>query len=245
MIPAVPRHKIPRTWVWARAAAVLAFLCALALWNLVPFEGLTIPENRARAPFISLQKQGGAADTAMDQALLLDSAPLFLPTRWSTARSNGTASSPALTDPFEFFGAEISVSEASLHPPAVPVATALPGILPARGSMGEFSALGRDDGVLSGMVLPARGACYQVRRAGDDVLVLARTIPQAIPEAGDLLWPPAEFWVHVTAEGPQGAPLIASGTGSDSLDAALRNLVLEGGAIDLLPPGYYRIVIGP
>jgi hypothetical protein len=245
MIPAVPRHKVPRTWVWAWAAAALALLLVLALLKIAPPEALTIPENHATAPFISLQKQDGVADMAMDQALLLDSAPLFLPTRWSTARSYGAASSPSLTDPFEFFGAKISVSEASLHPPAVPVATALPGILPARGAMGEFSALGRDDGVLSGMVLPARGACYEVRRAGDDALVLERTIAQAIPDAGDLLWQPAEFWVHVTAEGPQGSPLIASGTGSDSLDAALRNLVVEGGAIDLLPPGYYRIVVGP
>jgi hypothetical protein len=245
MILTVPRHRIPRTWSWAAATAALVALAALALWRLAPVEGLAIPENRTCVPFISLQKQDGVADMAMDQALLLDSAPLFLPTRWSTARSGAVTSGTGASDPFELFGGEISVSEASLHPPAVPVAGDMPAVLPSRGAMNEFSALGRSDAALSGGSLPARGALFEVRRAGDDAVVLTKTIATAIPEAGDLLWQPAEFWLHVSQEGPQGAPLLASSTGSDSLDAVLRNLIVSSGGIDLLPPGYYLVVIGP
>lgn len=245
MIPSVQRPRDRGTWP---AAAGLTLALAAAgglLWWLLPVAPLPLPGRTPTPPFISIQKPGGAADMTMDQALLFDSAPLFLPTRWSTTLSGSRVGRPGGDDPFALFASEISATPASLRPPAIPVGDAVPALLPDRGGMDEFSAMGRDDPSAKVGALPPRGAAWEVRRADNGNLVLSGRVKSAIPEAGDLLWQPAEFWLMVNQAGPVGAPLVASGTGSDSLDAALRSLIQSSEPVNLLPPGYYRIVVGP
>ncbi|HNX05331.1 MAG TPA: hypothetical protein PKI32_07495 [Opitutales bacterium] len=245
MIPSLQHHKGPGTWPLAVGITLAVVFAAVFVWWIAPVSNLPIPSRDRTDPFISLQKPGGAGDMTMDQALLFDSAPLFLPTRWSTALPGRKGFDSRGEDPFELFASEISISGSSLLPPAIPVGDSHPALLPEHGAMGEFSALGRNGSAAGVPAFDTRGAAFEVRRADDGSLVLSGAAAQTLPEAGDLLWQPAEFWVMVDQAGPVGAPLVASGTGSDNLDAALRNLIMAERAIVLLPPGYYRVVIGP
>jgi hypothetical protein len=244
MIPSLPRFRRSHTWLIAFCISICVIALGLLAWRFMPVKSISQQEFKGSASFITLQKKGDYADMTRDQSLLLDSAPLFLPTRWSTAVAQRVEYVGSETDLFEVFEPEITLNTDRMKPPATVmnvdrnmIATPVDGR--------STRLLGRRSDLDGKLVMPSRGAYYEIHAPQNGKAILSGTMQNAIPEAGDLLWQPVEFWVRVVQEGVMGPPLLTNGSGNDSLDAALRNLVAGDRKIALLPPGYYRVVVGP
>ena len=246
MIPSWTHHSRSHTWPMATliAAGVLG-LAAGALW-LCPPRPIHKPEREDVQPFISLQRPGNA-DMARDQSMLLDTAPMFLPTRWSTAITPDTVYVDTTTSElFQSFPQEIALNAGTLRPARRKFGDGAAALTaqPSRASSNYL--LGRKTDADKRMILHPRAAFFEVRSdAAGDKIVLSGDLDVPDEETGGLAWPPAEFWVRVVQEGVAGAPLMSSGTGSDNLDAALRDKLAANDAIKLLQPGYYKVVVGP
>jgi len=245
MIPR-PKFRISHTWIISAVVAAVSGILAVAAMYLFPIRKLVADTPTPQTPFLSLQKPSDYADALREQSLLMDQAPLFLPTTWNTSRAgyviSGRLGKTELSEPFKV---EIEIESgmiASQDPPDFPAVTAYSS------EYNDASALmkiGRNNSVKDKIVLRPRGACYVVMDDKSGKKVLVGAIEQPIAEAGDLLWQPAEFWVRVVQEGVSGDPLLAMSTGSDTLDLALRKILDGLNDIASLPLGYYKVVVGP
>jgi len=244
MIPSVTRKK--RSWTWPIALGVVAFAVAahLALLYFLPTEPVGHVQNEAQEPFMTFDQPGHGGDMTREQAMLLDSAPLFLPTRWSTALIGDVDKAVYKADFFDSFPQEISLSSENIR------------TFPLRGAGAEQSddqlgpervtpSLGASAEIVARMKLPSRGAFFEVSRVSDGQTVLSGTFPSPLPGAVDGLWQPVDMWVRIVQAGVLGQPLLAGSSGVEDLDAALRGLVARSEAVALLPPGYYSICVGP
>jgi len=64
--------------------------------------------------------------------------------------------------------------------------------------------------------------------------------------AGQLEWQPAEFLVCVTAEGLLGRPVETVSSDVEDVDAFFRDYLTNTLRLgERLPPGMYRVVVGP
>jgi hypothetical protein len=246
MITVRPRFKPSHTWLVASAVTACLIALAVLAWRFMPVGAVDARQPQRVTPFIALEQQGDSAAMTRDQSLLMDSAPLFLPTRWSTSLAGRVVGGDSGTtaDLFAPFASEVVLDASMLRPSArtVSIGPAKPAMYD---DMNVGYLIGRRDDVQKALVLPQRGAFYEVRPAGGGKAVISGSIDTQIAEAGDLVWQPVEFWVRVVQEGVVGVPLLANGSGSDSLDAVLRTIVTNNRKLADLPPGYYRIVIGP
>ncbi len=222
--------------------ATVAHAGALLLFDVAPPPP---PPPTPPAPFMHMARREGPSDVLRDQALLLDSAPLFLPTPWSTAPAV-QESVETLPDPnlFEAFPDEVTLAVENMRPNG-PVAGPTQRIdILQYGALDPVTGLGQgQDDVRP---LPARSASFEIRRMESGSLVASGDIngAAALTQA-PLLWQPAQFLVRVTPEGVMGLPLMAQGSGSDAIDDVLRGLVAASPRLDSLPPGYYSVTVGP
>ncbi|MGJ3243227.1 MAG: hypothetical protein ACFE0O_09770 [Opitutales bacterium] len=185
-----------------------------------------------------------------DQATLLDSAPLFLPTRWNFASRIDRPAAFAETSPL--FGgdpAQVLWSPGALvaglgetDPVEQPTE-----LLAARLWPVPTAGLGTRD--RPRQALPARIAQVRIRSLETGALserpVMPDEAPASLRSLPDSLWSPATFLLTVPAAGSRIPPLLVSSTRSDAVDAALRRWLGSGDALPDLPAGSYEIVIGP
>lgn len=215
---------------------------AAALW-LVGITPAPAPRAVAPAPFVYMTEPEGPTNILRDQALLLDSAPLFLPTAWNTAPA-WQERVEAAPDPnlFEAFPDEVTLQQDAMRP-ELPASTVADGLEQA-GALDPLAALGRAS--RSTPALPARSAFFEIREMETGRIIASGAIQgddalTAVP----MVWQPAEFLFRASPEGIVGAPLQSQGSGNDGVDGALRALITRSPRIQTLPPGYYSITIGP
>ncbi len=98
-------------------------------------------------------------------------------------------------------------------------------------------------------LLPGRAGFVEVRDAGTGRIVpgLAVSIEPGLKLPGDdRNWRPAEFLVAVTNAGMLGGPVITASSDVEELDAFFRDYLAKNLHLgERLPPGFYRVVVGP
>jgi hypothetical protein len=209
-----------------------------------------VPPARRPEPAFVRYPVAADGDQALlrEQALLFDSAPLFLPTRWNSAAAVNDIAS--LREETELFGAFAP----SLRPGGPPMpangAQGAAGSIDPRGllepiSLRPLRAFGRGPSPLDGA--PA-GARVWLAEAVD--LAARRTELIALPEtlaapAPDRLWNPAQFFLQMVAGVPAGPPVTQVGTGYGAWDEALRAAIGEPRFYAALADGYWHITIAP
>jgi len=232
-------------WIGALLAAAGAHLAVLWTASRVP---ATI-ENRYPRPFVSFPEVGSSREAAawVEQGLLLDPAPLLLPTIWNGAvESRAEVRVPRLRAPFGLLPEEMAADPRAwaaaaglaavpeVGPPALVTRGAEPWDRWGRGATPERAAA-------------PTGAGVTVRSGVDGAAVASLAVPEAQraewQAAG--LWAPAEFLFWVAEGGRLGFPLLVTSSGVAAIDASLRDFLAGATALSLLPPGYYRLTIGP
>ncbi len=239
-----------RFWGIAIACGVLVHALGLSLLrvNEIPEPPVFIERPYAA---IGDGADGSLPDGSFDRIALLDTAPLFLPSRWNTTSGRleeARARRPA--DLFDLYSPELSFGDS---PAAAELSLRLEYVADPReqllaGDRYPFGALGRYEREPPGREERfARVDLYPVRggdsRRGFDIP------PGDLPEElTETRYPtdPALFTLQVTGAGSPGPLFLVESSGSDAIDGFLRRRIREWLAAEGFPgPGYYRIEAGP
>jgi hypothetical protein len=241
--------KRSRAGWWVAGLTVVFALMALVvlLRPLGKNENATRP---AAAPRVNV----GPGDRRLrEQATLFDPTPLFLPTEWNTnqrplpaavQRQPGQIFRPF--DPQPRYGA----GELALPLGAVQLLPKSPVELLKDPTHDPFLGFDREDVPLT--PLSPRPGLVEVRKVVTGEMVFVRKLEaDAILPAGRTDWQPTEFMVAVTAAGllgrpVQGRPVDTANSDIEEVDAFFRDYLVKILHLgERLPPGMYRVVVGP
>ena len=182
-----------------------------------------------------------------EQSELYDSAPLFLPTSWNYV-TNVEVFSLEVDNAslFPAYGEEWTISDEMLKPN---IGNGDSTITRARDSLKYeywdlFSTIGEEKQTENWM--SARTGFVEVYDMLNSKIVRSETLRENIDELKELpLWTPLEFLITIDNLGPIGEPMLLKGSGSETIDAILRDYILEPIFGARLLPGYYKVSIGP
>ncbi len=214
-----------------------------------------VPDPAASAPataaaFVRWTEDAGEDARVREQALLFDSAPLFVPTVWNSASAiDGVASLEEQAELYGVFSPRLRIDEAEaptgeiaarFRPPAVDV---LRDVRLLRGTEGFGKGGARmgaapDPRPVRMLVEPLAG--------GGETGVLRLEVPEdvaaAIPGG---LWETPVFFVDAALTGVLGTPVMARSSGIPELDAGLRRHLGGAEFARRLETGYYRVTLVP
>jgi hypothetical protein len=249
MANATTRRRRAGWWV-AGCAALLAVLSLVVLLRPLPGGHPGRPAPAAVGPRVTIEPIGGPDGKGWlsDEATFFDPTPLFLPTEWNT--NQGPLPAAVQRQPgqvFPDFDPKLTYGRAEL---ALPIAPAEPtprdpvDLLKAP-SRDPFLGFGRADIPLTPLV--ARTAVVEIREVGSGKLVPVPNLAgDAVLPASQMEWQPAEFLVCVTAEGLLGRPVETVSSDVEDVDAFFRDYLAKTMRLgERLPPGMYRVVVGP
>lgn len=239
-------RAIRRLWAPAVIAGALALALVAALFRApTPPRSPTISSAK---PTLSLGPSQGASSDPLfsEDAALNDPTPLFLPTQWNSTQKEAPlrASDIAFTgyEPKFAFGAtDLNLS----LPPATSVPSRPAEALVVNPPGHPYLGLGRTSGTVQ--ALSPRGAYIEIVAAGSGQQVLSQPLVDLPSQVADS--PPGEgAWQFMAAVDVAGlvGPLIQtvrSGTPSDGFFLDYLSQKLRVG--ERLPPGLYRISVGP
>ena len=244
------RHRRIRVvrWVVAIVVAFLVHGAALILFDLPREEKADLPGRLAPITFLSADREG-QGQLLKEQLEFADTAPLYFPTRWNVANAENIRL--PLKSPGDIFpsypprllgsdlsaGGLVELPELAISSPSGALASFKPDYTRVAGQVDRV------------VVAPEpRVAMVEVVDLRSGRKVFETTVGQSGDATSrfDVVWRPAEWMVLVDAVGQVGEGMMTRSSGSDSVDAALGDLV--NGGLDLdkkLDPGYYSVQIGP
>lgn len=237
-------------WWVAGLTVVFAVLGLTVLFR--PLADTGIPaQPAAAAPRVSVEPLPRAGNSLVrDEATFFDPTPLFLPTKWNT--NQGPLPAAVQRQPgqvFPDFNAKLTYGQAELALPVASAGTLLHGPKDLLKSPSRDPFLGFDREDLPLTPLPARQGLVEVRAAGTGAMV--RGFPRKIDgevllPAGQADWQPAEFLVSVTVAGMLGRPVETVSSDLEAVDGFFRDYLTNTLHLgERLPPGNYRVVVGP
>ncbi len=229
--------------------AVAAGLAGLVLTVLLFRAPAPAPARpRTARPSLELGPTKGTAGDPLfaEESSLRDPTPLFLPTEWNSEQKEVVLRAPDSI--FPPYGAKPMFSDARLRldlPPAIAVPASPADALSDNPPGHPFLGLGRVDHVI--LPLLPRGAFVAIVAADSGMRVFSQELTDVPPDLADAP-PEGGAWQFMAAVDPAGlvgplVPTVRSGTSADRyfLDY-LREKLRIG---ERLPPGFYRISIGP
>jgi hypothetical protein len=212
-------------------------------------ESTTRPAAAPRVNVAHLEE--GTSDRRLrEQATIFDPTPLFLPTEWNTNQRPLPAT--VQRQPGQVFGTfapKLVNDEAELALPVRPERSppTSPVELLKEPSHDPFLGFDREDVPLP--LLTPRQGLVEVRKAGTGEMMpgFPRKLEgDIVLPAGRPDWQPAEFLVTVTTTGLLGQPADTASSGIEEVDAFFRDYLANTLRLgERLPPGIYRVVVGP
>ncbi|MEO6875037.1 MAG: hypothetical protein ABI222_09460 [Opitutaceae bacterium] len=181
-----------------------------------------------------------------NDAALTDPTPLFLPTEWNA----GQNALPANTQrepggSFQGYPAKLIFAETELKlnfPSAVTVPARPADALASDRSNLLFLGVAQTDPAITQLVY--RSGFIEILEAHSGQRVMAQPLSDARPPSG--VWQPMEFLLAVDAMGLVGPPTLTESSRVAAVDGYFENyLVKTLHAGQRLPPGFYRVCIGP
>jgi len=228
-------------------AALVVVLAAAAwgLWSARMSVKSEVP-TKAAEPFVQLAGAGQEATARLlqERAELLDPTPLFLP----TSRNAGQAGLPRqlIARPgqiFTDFAPRLGVGGADLPNYGADVAGAPESVaeVMARSNEVPFAGLGeRADAVAK---LASRTAFCEVKDLRGRGLINESVVLPRAPR-GDFL--PMEFMATISATGLMGELMLVASSGAEEVDSFFRDNLAKAARLgERLPPGTYRVQVGP
>lgn len=239
---------------WSVAAGVAVVLVAGTLQLFQPppgGEGPVVPTRTAKP--IQMARPTDADTVLKDEALIRDLKPLFLPTEFNAAlpeprREPGRTILDDERPHWEFSEGELSIVR-GLPPVATlggqPAERARPTQILDSAPLGLAPAgFGRRQRDLQ--PLAPRGGFIEVVSVGNGYRILAEPLAVELSPPGNKAWQPLELFAAVDAAGLASPLVVTEGSRVDEVDAHFRRVLTQDYRIgERLPPGFYRVVVGP
>ncbi len=239
-----------------RIALLLGVAVHLAGFLVFKISSKRLPGHEPSEPFVQFVSTGesGGDSRFVESAALLDTAPLFVPTKWNAAR--GDLRLPGLGEQVVFseFEPEIDLA-GELRPAFLEIAQAdgveAPGDLLDLDVARVFGEYARREMQRTAFEAPAPFARFERIRPVTDA---------ALPAAGDAYTlradleleseaeaqVPAEFVFRLNGDGSLiGEPVLSDGSGTAAFDAAAKRWLRKAETLARLPPGYFRVRVFP
>lgn len=236
-------------WWVAGLTVAFALLGLTVLFR--PLADSGAPARPPAAPRVSVGPLERVGDSLVrDQATFFDPTPLFLPTERNT--NQGPLPAAVQRQPgqvFPDFNSKLTYGQAELALPIASAETLLRGPTDLLKGPSRDPFLGFDREDLPLTPLPARQGLVEVREAGSGEMM--RGFPRPIDgeillPAGRADWQPAEFLVSVTVSGMLGRPVETVSSDLEDVDVFFRDYLAKTLHLgERLPPGNYRVVVGP
>ena len=234
-----------RRWAFAAAAGLCAVALAAMLFRApAPAPG---PSERAK-PILGMSPPTVSARTrqSIEDAALTDPTPLFLPTAWNSSEKPSELRAPQGS--FSSYGPKFAFGD--LGPDLnLPAAVSMPSgpaeELDLNPPGAPYVGFGETGAAVD--ALPQRGAFVDIVASGTGRRVFSgalKDLPAGIADRP----PEGGAWVFMAAVDSAGlvgplVPLVRSGRAVDDFLARYLSDALRVG--DRLPPGFYRISVGP
>lgn len=202
---------------------------------------------------LQLARPAGNDDVLKDEALIRDLRPLFLPTAYNAALAEPRREPGRTILDEDRMHPDFKESEPGFARELAPVAT-LNGRAAdqARGNdalavtVGEVGLIGIGRGVRRVEPLAPRGGFVEVVVAASGKSVLAQPLPESMAPVGGKAWEPMEFFAAVDATGLAAPLVVTVGSRVEEVDVHFKKVLAQVFRIgDRLPPGFYRVVVGP
>jgi hypothetical protein len=183
-----------------------------------------------------------------EQAVLLDTAPIFMPTRWNPAsRMDSVASLRQAAEVFSPFAPEISLPESVDLPESLDPAPVQPSddlgpadpafILYRYGNQSQPLPPGLDQRGIIEVIRMDREPAQNQR-----IFRIPEGLADQAPEA---LWTPMRIYLQVDQAKPLGPPVISRSSGFSGWDQAVQTYLASLAFYRLLEDGYYRVILFP
>lgn len=236
-----------RRWIAAvvGASAIVAVVVALLRIPQVP-PAAPAWAKPAPAPAVEVAPVGGRDRTLAEATVMHDQTPLFLPTDRNVAlaplpplEAGGTLLNRE-QEKLSFGGRELTLAiPPPTEVPERPAETILAGVPPV-----SLHGFGRIEERVP--PLPARGAWLEVFAVRDNRRVLGERLPVSAQPPVDKAWRPMEFTAAVEAAGLVGSLAVTERSDAEEVERFFRNYLAHTFRLgERLPPGFYRVVIGP
>ncbi len=234
----------------AYASILGGILLHLAVFTVIRIQ---VPPERARfkqpAEIHFMGNLDEDAEPAiLQQAALLDSAPLFMPTQWNpVSEMSEVASLRGATELFDAYPADLQL------PFARPLS---PGSYGGKTASVEEQLPDGPAFILSrlGLVRPEKseirspGSTVVIERldSASPLLYPSSVIPSELQDqAPPALWNPVSFFFQLSDGWPAGLPVLAQSSGFPDWDESLQGYVSSLGFYRNLEDGYYRLSVFP
>lgn len=229
--------------VWAGTGGAALVIVAWMWWSQTTLQAAgTTPKNSAA--FVRLSGKGEALIDRIlrERAAFQDASPLFFPTP-SNFRASRRPEIRPTSEVFQNFGAVLKYEARAPRfgtESTTPPETAQE--LMERGNEAPFAGLGQVDRPTE--ALPSRWGRIECKSLLDGRLMLILDIGAAGSPAVE--YGAMEFVAKVGLAGLVGTPLLTRGSGSKEVDDFVLNYLVKTARIGAqLPPGTYRITVGP
>lgn len=242
-------------WVVAATGALLVVAAAVRLFRL-PSAAEIRPAATTKAvtqPSVQMARATATDAVLREETEIRDLRPLFLPTKLNATlpeprREAGRTFLDNETLKLGFSETEFTV--ARYLPPVVsldgkPVEGAKAAdLLSVEIGGAELVGFGRN--ATPTVELPARGGFLEVFAAATGQRVIAETLPAEVRPAGDKAWEPFELMAAVAPSGLAAPLVVTASSRVEEVDSYFRNYLSKRFRIgERLPPGFYRILVGP
>jgi hypothetical protein len=200
-----------------------------------------------------MARPGGGDVVLQDEAVLRDPRPLFLPTRLNASLPEPRREAGQVLFELDRLADEPAEADAAIVRDLPPVAVlngrsasaagAVDTLVATQGEVG-VAGLGRGGRVVD--PLPVRGGFLQVVSTATGSTVLSESLASSLAPAGGKVWEPLELLAIVDAGGLAVPLAILNSSTVDEVDAHFRRILAEVFRIgERLPPGFFRLVVGP
>ncbi|KAF0093813.1 MAG: hypothetical protein E1N59_2466 [Puniceicoccaceae bacterium 5H] len=205
-------------------------------------------ETDAGTHFSYESATAGPDDAARhEEAELLDSAPLFMPTAWNYASSyDDVANLKRAAEPYRMMGPELLLADPAQTAPSRPALVARDSLWDetAPSSAQRLQSIGQES--RQTIVLPPRAPRVEVTDLESGRVVYTGDLPETYAqEATGEWWNPYEALLLVSPSGRWGRPFRTAPTGITAFDDALHRYLQSENFLRNLPVGYFRIAIAP
>lgn len=242
----------PRTFWLIFGVVVLAHL---ALYLAVTFLNRSVSTVEVKRPFLEYVS-ADLLDTDLalrEQAILLDSAPLFIPTRWNaTSRQPLRLGFDSTTDGFQDYLPEFSLLN-DLKPFGLsesdPAEVSRPEDLLKPRFLDAYRSVGTSGGEITALEPTTPTAVIRILEAGAwrsaQASVLSLNVDIEV-DSGNQILNPASVYIQISGTGDLiSGPILNAGSGSNDFDELVISWVQRVDVLARLPAGYLEVEIYP
>ena len=240
--------------VWVLSAAGGFAALAGFVWMLTAPPPKPAAAGSLTAPVsVEMSRPGGGDGVLQDEAVLRDPRPLFLPTRLNASPPEPRREAGKALFELDRVANDPGESETAIVRDLPPVAnvngksaSAAVAADALSTSQGEVGVTGIGRGARAIEPLAARGGFVQVVSTSTGATVFAESLALSLSPAGGKAWEPLELLALVDAGGLAVPLVLLNSSTVDEVDAHFRRILSDVFRIgDRLPPGFFRLVVGP